>query len=262
MNSIVSPEVEAALKRQKARATISSLLISILAIVLVGILLFLVAISSINLTQPDIVAYQAASQDDQQIEQKQVNPSLQRKPSAPSSSMAKVIAANTASPTAIPVPVVETPVESLDFGDGDDFGGGWGSSGDSSSGGGTSFFGQKSKAERIAFVIDYSKSMKAQKRVDIMKEELSKSLQDLPAGTKYQMIFFAGPAWVAGSQIGDVDGSKKNIITGPDGKKYEWAGGKPKGKKQKAEWLTVPTTDGKIGTERREAEQKAVIKRV
>ncbi|MGJ8725749.1 MAG: vWA domain-containing protein [Roseibacillus sp.] len=259
MNSVISPEVEAALKRQKARATLSSLLISILAVVLVGILLFLVAIQGINLTQPDVVAYQASSQDDQQIEQKQINPSVQRKPSAPSSSMAKVIAANTVSPTAIPVPEVDMPVESIEFGDGDDFGAGWGSGGGSSGGGGTTFFGQKSSAERIAFVIDYSLSMNAQQRVEIMKVELSKSLKDLTPGTQYQMIFFAGPAWVAGSKVADVRGSRNNVFTGLDGKKYEWANGKPKGKKQRAEWLTVPTTDGLIGSERRDAEKKQVV---
>ena len=259
MNSIVSSEVQAALKRQKARATISSLLISVLAIVLVGILLFLYAISGISLVQPDIVAYQTSTQQTQEIDPKPINPSRQRKPSAPSSSMAKVIAANTVAPTAIPSPDVNNPVESLDFGDGDDFGGGWGTSDGADTGEGTSFFGQKSSADRIAFVIDYSLSMKNQKRVDIMKRELSKSLKDLAPGTKYQMIFFAGPAWVAGSEIADVRGSKENVITGPDGKKYEWAKGKPKGKRQKADWLTVPTTEGKIGNERREAEKKEVI---
>ena len=258
---MINPEVEAAVKRQKAKATISSLLIAILAVVLVGILLFLFAITSINLTQPDIVAYQASAPEDQQIEQKQINPSLQRKPAAPSSSMAKVISANTASPTAIPVPDFDSPVESVDFGDGADFGAGWGTDGEASSGGGTSFFGQKSSAERIAFVIDYSLSMKAQKRVDIMKAELTKSLKDLPPGTQYQMIFFAGPAWVAGSTIGDVRGCSKTMSSPVwMEKKYEWVGGKPKGRAQRATWLTVPSAEGLIGSERRDAEEKKVVK--
>ncbi|MEM9235331.1 MAG: prenyltransferase/squalene oxidase repeat-containing protein, partial [Verrucomicrobiota bacterium] len=55
---------------------------------------------------------------------------------APSSSMAKVIAANTTSPTAVPVPEVDVPEPSTDFGDGDDFGDGWGSGGDGGGGGG------------------------------------------------------------------------------------------------------------------------------
>ena len=257
LHSAITPEVEIALKKQKARATLSSLLVSLLAVVLVGIILFLIAIQSMSFTQPDVIAYKASMPEDTQLEQKKINPAVQRKPSSPSSAMAKVIAANTTSPTAIPVPEVEVPVESVDFGDGDDFGAGWGSGGGGAGGGGTTFFGQKSSADRIAFVIDYSLSMKAQKRVDIMKEELSKSLGDLTPGTNYQMIFFAGPAWVAGSKIADVRGSKKNTITGPDGKDYEWAGGKPKGKRQKAEWLAVPTADGKIGNDRRKAVEDA-----
>ena len=51
----LSPEAEIALKRQKARATLSSLLISLLSIILVGIILFLVAIKGLNFGQPDVV---------------------------------------------------------------------------------------------------------------------------------------------------------------------------------------------------------------
>ncbi len=69
---------------------------------------------------------------------KEMTPKVQRKPSAPSSSMAKVIASTTPSPTAIPVPDVRVPDPSVDFGSGDDFGDGWGSgSGDGSGAGGT-----------------------------------------------------------------------------------------------------------------------------
>lgn len=50
--------------------------------------------------------------------------------------MAKVIAANTSSPTAVPVPEVDVPDPSTDFGNGDDFGDGWGSGGDGGGGGG------------------------------------------------------------------------------------------------------------------------------
>ena len=48
------------------------------------------------------------------------------KPSSPGSSMARVIAANTPSPTSVPVPSVMVAEPSLDFGVGDDFGDGWG----------------------------------------------------------------------------------------------------------------------------------------
>ena len=261
MHSALTPEVEIALKRQKARATLSSLLISLLAVVLVGIILFLIAIKSMNFTQPDVIAYKASMPEDNQLEQKKINPAVQRKPSSPSSAMAKVIAANTTSPTAIPVPEVEVPVESVDFGDGDDFGSGWGSGGGGGGGGGTTFFGQTSSAERIAFVIDYSASMKAQDRVGIMKKELSDSIGKLTPGTEYQMIFFAGPVWVAGSTVQDPKAKKDNTVKGLDGKTYDWTttggahGWKPKGKKQVAQWLKIPTAEGLIGNQKREAKE-------
>jgi hypothetical protein len=85
---------------------------------------------------PTIVTYAASITEDTDMAEKKVNNAVQRKPSAPSSSMAKVIAANTSSPVAIPVPDTNTPTPSTDFGDGDDFGNGWGSGGDGAGGGG------------------------------------------------------------------------------------------------------------------------------
>jgi hypothetical protein len=261
-NSVVNPEVEQALKRQKANATISSLLISILSVVLVALILFFLAIRSIDLTQPDVVVYKSTSLEEDQIERTEISPTVQRKPSAPSSSMAKVIAANTVSPTAIPVPDTVVSVESVDFGDGDDFGAGWGSGDGSKGGGGTTFFGQKSNAERIAFVIDYSGSMGGE-RVTLMREELKKSLDQLTPGTMYQMIFFAGPVWVAGSEIlvGGEEAKARNEVKAPDGKTYKWVATKvgnassfePKGKMQKAEWLKVPSLDDMLGAQKRQA---------
>ncbi len=52
--------------------------------------------------------------------------SVAGKPSAPTSSMAKVVASSPASPTSLPVPDIEVPKPSVDFGDGDAFGSGWG----------------------------------------------------------------------------------------------------------------------------------------
>jgi hypothetical protein len=131
----LSPEAAAKLRVQKRNSTISSLMISLLVLVLMGLLLFLWAIPMLNLSQPDIVSYRAAMSEDDSIETKELNTAIQRKPSAPSSSMAKVIAANTTSPTAIPVPDFDVPVPSSDFGSGDDFGAGWGTSADGGGGG-------------------------------------------------------------------------------------------------------------------------------
>jgi len=112
---------------------------------------------------------------------------VERKPSAPSSSMAKVIAANTVSTTAIPVPEIDVPEPSTDFGDG------WGDGGFGGGPGASSFFGQVINGKRILYVIDFSASMKGD-RQRLMRKELADSVYRLSPDIKYQMIFFAGPA--------------------------------------------------------------------
>lgn len=138
LHAPLSPEAAQMLRAQKRNSTIASLLISILAILLFALLLGFLFIKGLKVESPDIVTYQAASQEDNKIEAKELNTSIQRQPSAPSSNMAKVIAANTASPTAIPVPESVVPTPSSAFGDGDDFGAGWG---DGSGTGGGGFAG-------------------------------------------------------------------------------------------------------------------------
>jgi len=71
------------------------------------------------------------------IDRLEITEEVARKPSAPSSSMAKVIASSSASPTAVPVPNITVTKPSIDFGNGDDFGDGWADGKDSSGGFGT-----------------------------------------------------------------------------------------------------------------------------
>lgn len=56
----------------------------------------------------------------------EVTRGVERKPAAPSSSMSRVVASNTARPMAVPVPESSVPEPSVDFGDGDELGDGWG----------------------------------------------------------------------------------------------------------------------------------------
>lgn len=256
--------MELALRKQRARATISSLVASILAIVLVFILLALVFIPGLNFSQPDVVAYQAASKDETKIEQTVTNTSVQRKPSAPSSSTSRVIAAQATSAVAIPVPDFKSETPSVTFGAGDDFGAGWGSGGAGGGGGGTSFFGVASQADRVAFVIDYSGSMREDDRADIMRRELQNAVDDLAGGTKFQMIFFAGPVWVAGSHIMGSSNTRKRNVIKSGRNTYEWvsSGGahkfEPRGQLQKADWIELPP----LGNAKREiiADSKKIIR--
>ena len=121
-----SEEAQARLNAQKRTSTISSVVISFLVIVMIFLVLGIFLLPNIIKENPTIVTYSASLAEEPDLNAKKIQNQIQRKPSAPTNSMAKVIAANTTSPTAIPVPETEVVTPNADFGDGEDFGGGWG----------------------------------------------------------------------------------------------------------------------------------------
>lgn len=121
----LSPEALAELRKQERKSKILSGVISCLVILLISGILALFAIPMMLVETPTIVTYAAEHQDTQDVQEKQVVQQSQRPPSAPAQNMAKVIAAATASPTAIPVPDVVATEPSVHFGDDIDFGQGW-----------------------------------------------------------------------------------------------------------------------------------------
>jgi hypothetical protein len=131
----LSPEALARLQQQRLKSTISSIIISILVVVLIALILGIFLLPNIMKDDSQIVTYVSNLDEEAEVPPEKVTTKVMRKPSSPSSQMAKVIAANTQSSTAIPVPEELTSAPSLDFGDGDDFGAGWGD-GDGSGGGG------------------------------------------------------------------------------------------------------------------------------
>ena len=237
----IKPEVQARLQRQRRASFISSLVIGFLVVVLLMLILSLMLLSPMFKETPTIVTYESNALEETELVERKVATSMDRRPSSPSSSMAKVITANTQSPTAVPTPDIEVTVPSMDFGDGNDFGEGWGSGSGTGMGGGATFFNQKVKADRVAYVIDYSLSMKGD-RDGLMRKELTKSIAGLSAGMSYQLIFFAGPAWVAGDEV-QMHKTHKSAIVDAGAQTFDWVSTgnahdwKSKGKKQKAEWM-------------------------
>jgi len=134
LHAQLSPEALQRLHAQRRNSSISSVAIAFLTVVLVGLLLGVFLLPNLVKDVPVIVTYQSNTEEDPSLQEKKVQTSMDRKPSSPSSSMAKVITANTTSPTAIPTPDVDVATPSLDFGDGNDFGSGWGD-GDGAGGG-------------------------------------------------------------------------------------------------------------------------------
>lgn len=138
LHAQLSPEAQARLQAQQRNSTITSIIISILTVLLIGILLLWILLPTVENFTPEIVSYQAGVDEDQKITKREMTRAVERKPNAPSTNMAKVIAANTTSLTAVPIPDVDVPDPSADLGDGNDFADGWGSGEDAGGGGFTS----------------------------------------------------------------------------------------------------------------------------
>jgi len=256
LHADISPETRERIAAQRRWSTITSMLVALLTTMLVGVILFIITMAVQKDEVPELVSYSVESQEDETQKIKKVQTQVEKKPAAPTSAMARVIAANTVTPVAIPVPEINVPEVSIEFGDGEGFGAGWGSGDGFGAGGGGSFFGQKTSAERVLYIIDYSSSMRSNGREPLMRKEMKKSLDSLVPGTNYQIIFFSGPAWVAGNKVKHSD-DKRSATISDGSKKYEWtgkgAGGwSPKGKKQVPQWLSL--------TEKQLKESQKIIK--
>jgi hypothetical protein len=152
----LNQEAQARLAAQRRNSTITSIVISMLVMLLIFLVLGIFFIPNVFKDSPTIVTYAGSLTEDNKIQEKKVSSNIQRKPSAPANSMSKVIASKAPSPTSIPVPDINVVTPSADFGDGEDFGSGWGGAGDGFGDGGN-FSGvpstmQKrcSKADRLA----------------------------------------------------------------------------------------------------------------
>ena len=239
--SVTTAEARSALRKQQRTATLVSLITALLLMVLIGLILAIILFAVGPEERPQIVSYAGQPDATEKINKPKVKTEVQRKPSAPSQAMSRVIVSNTQSATAIPVPEISVEEPSLDIGVGDDFGAGWDNGDGFGSGGGATFFGQTVRAERIAYVIDFSSSMKGQNRHKLMRDELTESLKLMHPGVQLGMVFFAGPAWVAGDKVD----RKTGTVTSKGGKTYKWKNGgrhnkwTHEGKKQKVPWWTI-----------------------
>jgi hypothetical protein len=126
-------------KRQQRTATLVSLITALLLMVLIGLILAVILMTVNPAEQPSLVAYSGVSKPEPKIKQPKIQTNVQRKPAAPSLAAAKMLVANTESPTTIPIPEIEVEDVSIDIGVGDDFGAGWGDGEGFGNGGGSTF---------------------------------------------------------------------------------------------------------------------------
>lgn len=126
LHAELSPEALQRLHAQRRNSTISSIVIAVLAVVLIALILGIFLLPAIVKETPTIVTYEANLNEETNQEQKKVQTNVTRKPTPPTTNLAKVIISNTAAPTSVQVPDVDVSTPSMDFGDVEDFGTNWG----------------------------------------------------------------------------------------------------------------------------------------
>ena len=80
---IQSPETEAELQRQRRIATTMSMMIALLSITLLGIILAFIILPSLSQDSSALITYRADMPEEEQVDQKRMDPQVKRKPSAP-----------------------------------------------------------------------------------------------------------------------------------------------------------------------------------
>lgn len=120
----ISEEAALRLKKQQRNATLLSILSSFLIIIAVGLILGIFLLPNIVKESPVIVSYTSSLPQAEEVQKKTPTKAVS-KPAVASSSVARVIAAQTDSSTAIPIPDTLETAPSLEFGNENDFGDAW-----------------------------------------------------------------------------------------------------------------------------------------
>ncbi len=220
----LSAEAQERLAQQKKKSTLISFLVSIAVIAALGGILQALFILIPEKKIETIISYQVPPAEKETTKDVTIQKQTRQTPTPPAASSAVANVITTTAPTAVSVPDTNqmVSVDAPDFGSSDDFGMGFGF-GDASSSA-TTFFGSSVTGNRIAYVIDYSLSMKGT-RDTLMREELTQSVENLEGGADFSLIFFAGPVWLASDTIKfKPDGRSIAITTSTDGQKVDWQG--------------------------------------
>ena len=213
-------------RRPDTKEKISALTVALLVnLLLIAIAWKMVLFSKRN-DPPEVIATHVADLDRDEIEDVQVEKKIRQAPTQSASAQVEVMTVTGAS--SVSIPEIEVDSDSFEpIGVGDSFG--MSMSFDSGEDGGmVSFFGARSTSKKVVFVVDYSASMKSNDKDKLMRKELKRAVESLPASVEYQLIFFSGPAWYAGQAVKKGGDKKDNFYNDwvVDGsKEFKWYGG-------------------------------------
>ena len=214
LGEAVKPKEKEPDDREKMRALITSVVVHIIMFISFAWII----VSAAPMNPPQIEAVAVHSLDEDSLSKQKVK----RTKSEVLESADSRMAVNLKSLSLIGAPAFNAQIDSFkpvglgNYGRSMSFGKGTG-------GGTVSFFGSKTRAKRVVFVVDFSASMIGEKE-KLMRQELSKSVKALPDSVEYALIFFSGPAWYAGQKVGSAELMGKfvgNTVT--DGRtRYVW----------------------------------------
>jgi len=245
----LTSEAQAELRSQKRISSLISGAISVLSLTFLALLLAYIFTHSTEIKDDPLKIYRGEVQVKDSPQSDPIRTSVPQKPSAPTSSvMTKAIVTIAPTDLSLPDSEVNAPEPSQELGDLLDFGVDWGNDDNLDSG---SFFELEVSGKNMVFVIDYSASMRGP-RDDLMREELAESLSSLSHRMNYALIFFAGPAWVAGDKFSLNQDEKGCVLETPSGETFKWES-KSKfgfyestGERRKVEWLSVNDENLKV----------------
>ena len=222
--------VHAADAESTRKTKMTATLVAIIAHVLIAALLIWAKVAQPPNRPPQIIgtAMPNENADDMEnvkMEKQQVQPTAQS-----ASTQMQVMTAFAASSFAVPE-FDSTNMTFEPLGMGDSFGPSMSFEGDDS-GSMVSFFGSKTTATKVVFVVDASASMKStgkngRTKFSLMQEELTRTVKSLPPGVEFQILFFSGPSWF----VGEYDRKKTHADWtrhAGGGNFWEYKGGDPK----------------------------------
>lgn len=196
LGNAVKPQEKEPDDREKIRALITAVVVHVL--MLIGFAFVVVASNPIN--PPQITAVSVHSVDEDSLSKDRAR---KAKTEILETSDSRV-AVNLDSLSLISAPEFNAQIDAFGQVGAGNFGSSMSFSKKSGGGGEVSFFGSKTKAQRVIFVVDFSDSMIGDKE-QLMRQELSKSVKALPGSVEFALIFFSGPTWYAGQTVGKAE---------------------------------------------------------
>ena len=223
----------------------SAIGVAVVAHLVVLLIIWGLVVGSKMRKDPQIVAEVVAPTvvNKPKIEKRAVAKQAKSTSASASSPLARMLRANAVAQIAVPE-VTKITRSPIGLGEGD-LGSGFGAgSGGSGMGSGATFFGRKAAGNRFVFCLDISGSM-SDAQLSLLQKEFAKSVKALQPGIQYQVVCFAGPAWVLGSKVSGgnenptVSLGEKRWDFKQNGHAFDYSFVGPKSQMQKPEWLAV-----------------------